>query len=190
MNLPDPLARTLADPRQAARLFWLVTAVLALLLVGGVVLPLVGLHGDLAASVAAETKRVEVWRRVIARSATIDAERAEIEAAASPLDYLQGATDALAGAALQAQLAGLVQEQGAVLVSSQTLESGRAAPGTPGFSRVAVRLGAVVTPGQLRGLLHRLEAGQPLLVVDAMTLRPAEEGRLELTLDLHGWRRA
>ena len=32
--------------------------------------------------------------------------------------------------------------------------------------------------------------GQPLLVIDAMTLRPAEDGRLELTLDLHGWRRA
>jgi len=166
----------------------MVTAALALLLAGGVLLPLAGLFADMGEELALERRRVEAYRRVAARAAALPQERAEIEAAADPADYLRGASDALAGAALQAHLAALVQAAGGTVASSQTL----ARQGTAGAAPVpvTVRLAASVGPAALRDLLHAVEAGRPRLLAERLTVRAADPAgtRLDLVVDVRGWR--
>lgn len=176
-----------APPRPGAARFWLATALL-LLLVAATVVPAVGAFRDQAAAIAAVEGRREAQSRILGRADSIAAELKALEAHGKDgSDLLSGATDAIAGAELQALVAAAVKSVGGKLVSTQSLNAEAAGPG---FKRVVARATATITSRQLRDLLHGLEAGQPRLLIIDLALRAtdARGAVLELTLDVAGFR--
>lgn len=185
MPLLDGIA---ADPKRSTTAFWLVTALLAVLLVGGVALPVAGAFGDRAEAIRAAQARLDAQARIVARADSIAAELAALEAAgADSGDLLAGGTDPLAGAELQTLLAGAVQAAGGRLVSTQVLP---AEPAAPGFRLIRVRGTAALSARQLRDLLHALEGGLPRLLVRELTVRTADAtgATMEVNLDVAGFR--
>lgn len=87
--------------------------------------------------------------------------------------YLGEATPALAAARLQERLKGVVKSSGGRLVSTQALPVRE----SEGMRRIAVRTrvdGDVVV---LRDMLHALEAGNPILFIDNLTVRAKKGSR-------------
>jgi len=116
---------------------------------------------------------------------------------------LEGSSDAIASAALQAAMKSLVEEAGAKLSSSEVLQ-----PATDGsFRRVGIR---VVFSGDLKlvtAVLRGVEISRPILSVGDFSLRMGggaanaadsddesasggEGGALSVTLDVYGFRAA
>lgn len=112
---------------------------------------------------------------------------------------LEGSSDALACAALQAALKGLVEEAGASLSSSEVLQ-----PTTEGrFRRVGVR---VAFSGDLKlvtAVLKGIQTSRPILAVGDFSLQTGsggsadpdreeaqteDDGSLSVTLDVYGFR--
>lgn len=103
--------------------------------------------------------------------------------------FIDGATAALAGAALQGRVLRAVEEAGGIVLSSQTtLPSAQAGDG-----RVALVVSGEFGQDSLQKALYDLESGSPVLVVERLTVRAqtadgAASPRLRVELDVSGRR--
>lgn len=144
-----------------------VTVLMAMAIWLGVVQPLLAWRGDLA---AAAVNRGAVLARMTGLAETLPELRRQAEAAAAApaaTALLGGATDALAGAALQTRLRELAAQSDASLASTETLPAEDAG----GFRRIAVRVSTSVAWPVLVRLLDGLAQATPRMLVDDVQLR-------------------
>lgn len=184
MRLPDRLVAS----KRSTTVFWLLTVLFAVLLTGGLGLPVVKAFADQAAAIHAAREQLDTLARVRLRADAIAGEEKTLKALGEDSgDLLSGATDPLAGAELQTRFASTVQDIGARLISTQILPADAEGPG---FRRISVRGMAAVTAAQLRDLLHALEAGRPRLLIAALAIRTADPLgiQMEVNLDVVGYR--
>ena len=183
------LAQFATDPALSRRIAVAATLITALGLVGFVILPVAGVHGDLSARIARERGRLELYRRLLDQAGAIEADRQRAAQGAPSGDgFVAGATEALATAALQARLAAIAQEQGARLLSSEGLP----AESDGDFRRLGARVSLSGGMRVLRDTLYAVESGTPALIVSHLSIRQYDaQGRgLEATIAVQGWRPA
>jgi general secretion pathway protein M len=128
--------------------------------------------------------------------ARIEEEKEQAEAVAG---YLRGPSDALAAAQLQDRLKAVVEAAGGELRSTRILPA-EAVEASPGTRRTALQVQMIVTIEGLAEILYGLEAGQPYLLIDELSVRnqrerrrrgePELEPRLDVNLRLSGFVRA
>jgi general secretion pathway protein M len=166
----------------ALRRNWLPVAVYVLVLLGLLVTGVVaclGLVDGFGRVSAAQQQRDLLQSRVGGTAAKFSV----LPPPASP--FLEGATQTLAGAALQQRVVQAVEEAGGVVLSSQVaLDSAQAAEGL-------IKLLVTCDLGQddLQKALYDLEGGSPVLFVDHLVVQAAETTqarRLRVQLDLSG----
>jgi general secretion pathway protein M len=133
-----------------------------------IVEPIATAYADTQAAIADTSEMVERYDRLAASRASLEAQLAAIEQKPDTAAYyLDGATDALAAASLQARVTALVEGSGATLLSIQTLTTTE----DRGLRRVAIRLQMTAEIAPLVRVLHGLETGIPLLFVDNLELQ-------------------
>jgi general secretion pathway protein M len=181
---------------------WLSRAAALLLLVaviGGAwiwaVEPIAAAYRQTEADLADSRDMLQRFERLGAARAALAAQLEAIEAQPTAAAYyLEGATDALAAAGLQARVTGLVESSGASLVSIQTLPSSE----EQGLRRVAIRLQMASELAPLVRILHGLETGVPVLFLDSIELQSYNvpygdqdelqvEPQLTVGFDLYGY---
>jgi general secretion pathway protein M len=179
-------------------------AVLLLLAVGLAAYQLLVLPVAAAYREAAEA--IERSQGLLQRYRTLAAQRDELarlvaqqeEMAALSEAYLGGQSDALAAAALQDQVRRAIERAGGELRSTQILPA-RAADNAAGVRRASLRLQLGVDIEGLETLLYQLEAGEPYLFIDQITIREgrvrrgradvAPDPTLDVSLEIYGyWR--
>jgi general secretion pathway protein M len=124
----------------------------------------------------AETLLQRQWALVAQRPlliARIEEEKEEAEATAG---YLRGPSDALAAAQLQDRLKAVVEAAGGELRSTRILPA-EAVEASPGTRRTALQVQMIVTIDGLAEILYGLEAGQPYLLIDELSVRNQRERR-------------
>ncbi|MEX2648639.1 MAG: type II secretion system protein GspM [Alphaproteobacteria bacterium] len=149
-------------------------------------------------SIAELSHRLGQYARLAGSRPELEAQKASL-AERPPLDgdLLGGATDDLAAADLLALVKDTMERNGGSVGSVLPLTP--VEDGT--LQRIAVRVEFTADIGALRAMLHALESGRPVLVVDRLEVR-AEAVRgldgllgehapvpLAVTLDVHGYRR-
>ena len=173
--------------------------VLALCLLGvvlmailiGIVMPLIAAWQDLDEKYGALTVRAQDDERLVARKAAIAAQLTALRAEmAEALDYLPAAEPAMAAAQAQSDLTALVERSGAVVRSTST----NAPTISDGFTAIGFQLNVTGSIDALRALLYDIEGGRPRLIIDRLTLAPAQRSAsgedaadLDMSLDLHGY---
>jgi general secretion pathway protein M len=181
---------------------WLSRAAALLLLVavlgGGwiwAVEPLAAAYRRTDADLADGRDMLQRFDRLGDARAALEAQLTAIEAQPTATAYyLEGATDALAAAALQDRVTKLVENSGASIVSIQTLPSSE----EQGLRRVAIRLQMAAELAPLVRILHGLETGVPVLFLDSIELQsynvpygdpdePQVEPQLTVGFDLYGY---
>jgi general secretion pathway protein M len=126
--------------------------------------------------------------------ARIEEEKENAEAIAG---YLRGSSDALAAAQLQDRLKAVIEAAGGELRSTRILPA-EAVEASPGTRRTALQVQMIVTIEGLAGVLYGLEAGQPYVLIDELSVRnqrerrgePETEPMLDVNLRLSGFVRA
>ena len=123
----------------------------------------------------------------------------ETERADAIAGYLQGPSDALAAAQLQDRLKAVVEAAGGDLRSTRILPA-EPVEASPGTRRAALQVQMIVTIGGLAEILYGLEAGQPYVLIDELSVRnqrerrprgePESEPSLDVNLRLSGFVRA
>ena len=175
-------------------------AALAILLVlsaavgAGLVTPVVITHRAYDDSIRQLRFQLERHNRV---AATAEHLRARLDRLAERRpgeeNFLNGETEALAGAELLNRVKSIVQRAGGTVESTQPLPAAKEGI----LSRIAVRARLIMTVPALQRILHAVESGKPALFVDAMevtagkskghdTSRPVP---LSVSIDLFGYER-
>lgn len=103
--------------------------------------------------------------------------------------YLAGANEAIAAATLQDRLKSLIAREGGKLQSTQAMPQVKV-EGQP--QRVGVRAHMVIQLSELQAVIYRLESMTPVLFVENLSIRAvtagaAEEGLLDVNLDIIGY---
>jgi hypothetical protein len=103
--------------------------------------------------------------------------------------YLTGANEAIAAATLQDRVKALIAREGGKLQSTQVMPQARVA-GHP--QRVGVRAHMIMHLAELQAVIYRLESMMPVLFIEnlsirAVTVGAAEEGLLDVNLDIVGY---
>jgi general secretion pathway protein M len=179
-------------------------AVLLLLAVGLAAYQLLVL--PVAAAYRGAAEAIERSQGLLQRYQALAAQRDELarlvaqqeEVAAGSEAYLGGQSDALAAAALQDQVRRAIERAGGELRSTQILPA-RAADNAAGVRRASLRLQLGVDIEGLETLLYQLEAGEPYLFIDQITIREgrmrrgrgdvAPDPTLDVNLEVYGyWR--
>jgi hypothetical protein len=117
-----------------------------------------------------DSEAVAAHRDAIGRFRGLSSARADYEAALVEIRRQSGSSDALirsdsatlAAADLQQRVKALVESVGGTLVSAQPGEGAEAGP----FTRVDLSVRMLITIGALQKVLHDLESGAPLVVID------------------------
>jgi hypothetical protein len=106
------------------------------------------------------------------------------------VDYLPKAEPAMAAAEVQANLGQLAERSGAVVRSTLTLPT----KAEDGFTAVGFQLSVTGSMRSIRAILYEIETGHPRLVIDRLTIAPAQEsgansrpGDVDMSVDLHGY---
>jgi general secretion pathway protein M len=125
--------------------------------------------------------------------ARLDEEKQQADTIAG---YLQGPSDALAAAQLQDRVKEVVEAAGGELRSTRILPA-EAVEDSPGTRRTALRVQMVVSIDGLAEILYGLEAGQPYVLIDELSVRnqrerrrrhePEGEPKLDVNLELSGF---
>lgn len=136
-----------------------------------VVVPLHATYQNTAASIEQSRNLLERYRLLAAQQEDlqrmVDESRQRAGASAA---YLEGETEALAGAALQQQVRSLVEAVGGELRSTQTLPLEPAADEAPA-GRIGLRLQLAIDLEGLQALLYTLETAEPFLFLEDVTIR-------------------
>lgn len=147
------------------------------LALGGVyvvaVAPILGLYRESELAVAQLSERLARYRHIAQTAPRVRATLEELTALRSASDYyLKSDRASLASAELQQAVKSVINASGAKLVSSQTARS----EGPGGLlPRVAIKVHMRGDVDSLREVLHELESGPPVLVLDEVfiTASPA-----------------
>jgi general secretion pathway protein M len=133
-----------------------------------IVVPIATGYASTESAIADTRELADRYERLASARPSLEAQLAALEDKPDTIAYyLTGATDALAAAALQARVTGLIEGSGATLLSVQTLASTEEGS----LRRVAIRLQMTAEIGSLVRLLHGLETGIPLLFVDNLEIQ-------------------
>ncbi len=176
----------------------LLASTLLLVVLGAVYLlaavPLLDLYAQREAALEDSRMLLPRLRAAAEELPALRARLAELRAAAGAQQVtLDGASDAIASAALQSRIEGLASAVGAQIASTESL------PAEPrgGYRRIGLRFVLNGPYETLVKLLARLEAANPPLVVDNLQIHgvlrrpgvrsPAESG-LDASLDVYGFR--
>jgi general secretion pathway protein M len=187
----SPLARALA------------LALLAAAVAGGyllVVAPVLNAYRELDEAIEQAELLLQRQRALAAQRplllARIEEEKEQADALAG---YLSGPSDALAAAQLQDRLKAVVEAAGGELRSTRILPA-EAVEASPGTRRAALQVQMIVTIEGLAEILYGLEAGQPYVLIDELSIRnererrrrgdPEVEPTLDVSLRLSGFVRA
>jgi general secretion pathway protein M len=166
------LIMTPGQSRLAAVLLLLVAVAL---LVAAVAVPTRWLHQRYDRFIEDYSDRLQRYRRVAALRPGIEAATAAAEKRDSRKYYLKAGSPTLAAAELQGLVTRIVDGHQGKVMSSQILpakEDGKSAG--PLKVALSVQLGAAIIPLQM--ILHSLEAAEPYLFIDQLTVR-ANQGR-------------
>lgn len=163
-----------------------------------VVSPLLATYATTAEQIEQSTTLLERYRLLATQQPELQrlVEEAEAQASASA-GYLEGETEALAGAALQDQVRTLVDSAGGELRSTQILPLEALVEGAPA-RRVGLRLQLGIDLEGLQELLYELEASEPYLFLEDITIRERRMRRrrrdqqepppmLEVGLEIYGF---
>lgn len=141
--------------------------------------PLVGAWSEAGEGVAAAGRRLAQVAALAGGAVELEAGLAARRAASAGL--FGGASDALAAAQVQDRLKAAAEEAGATLSSVQVLPAADDGP----FRRVVLKAELEAPLPALQRLLHSLESARPTLVIDSLSLRPANrDGLLAARFDL------
>jgi general secretion pathway protein M len=187
----------------------LLSRVLALVLLGAF---LTGAYVLLIAPVVelyrATDEAIESAETLLQRHRTLAAQRSDLTArldeekaqAAATAGYLEGPSDPLALAQLQALVKNVIEAAGGELRSTQILPA-QTVDISSGTRRATLRVQMVVAIDGLAAILYDLESGQPYILIDELSVRSQRTRRrlgstseaaplLEITLELSGFVRA
>ena len=136
----------------------------------GVVAPLLSWHAERAETLASRRLLAD---RMEAVAETLPELRSASAAGAAygpaPRALLEGASDAVAGAALQSQLQDMAAQAGASLTSAELLPAEAAGA----YRRVGLRLAVNGSWPTLVTLLQAIEQASPRMLVDDLQMQPA-----------------
>lgn len=131
----------------------------------GVAAPLIGWYQDRAQELAQRQTLLRHMQDLVATQPEL--EHARQAAPAAPAELLQGATDALAAAAMQNAVQAMATTSGVELASMETLPvDARGA-----YRRIGLRVSLSAPWPALIGLLRQAGQGQPPMLVDDLQLR-------------------
>ncbi len=184
---------TLPDGQRGQALAVALTVLFAALLWLAVGAPLVDLYADGQAELAQRRTLVAHMGELAASLPELrQAAQARPGSQAGQVTTLQGATDAVAGAALQERVQALASGAGISLASLETLPAEQRGP----YRRIGLRISAVSEWPGLVALLQAIEQATPAMVLDDVELRgPAIANRppntpLRATFTLYAFRAA
>lgn len=181
----------------------LALALLAALVFGAVrliALPLAEAYQQAAQSIAQSQTLLQRYQALAAERPQLE-ERvaAQREATVTSAVYLEGESDALAGAALQDQVRTIIARAGGELNSTQILPVAPAGP-DDSVRRASLKLQLTVDIEGLQQLLYELETAEPYLFVDDLIVRErrlrrlrdgaGEELMLDVSFEISGYLRA
>jgi hypothetical protein len=166
-------------------------AILLLVLLLGVVMPLVDYWRGVEAEHAQLSNKARAYERLASRKDAITTQVQVLEdELTQAVDYLPQAEPAMAAAQVQADLGQLAERLGAVVRSTLTLP----AKAEDGFTAVGFQLNVTGSMRSIRDILYEIETGHPRLVIDRLTMTPAQEsgadaqsGNVDMSVDLHGY---
>lgn len=178
----------------------------ALLLVAGLalvqllVLPVLAAYRETAASIEQSQTLLQRYRALAAQRPRLEDELAsQQKAEVASVAYLEGASDALAAAALQDQVRAIITRAGGELRSTQILPVEPASPESS-VRRASLRLQLAVDVDGLQQLLYELETSEPYLFVEDLNIRERSLRRLrdeeeeapvlDVSLEVSGYMRA
>ncbi len=133
-----------------------------------VLLPIVLLHKHYDDRIAALDDRLETYRRVAAQAPEYRKAVQSIRAKDTRRFFLRNTAPNLAGAELQELVRAAIEGNGGRITTSQNQ-----APKDEGrFRQIGVNVQFFATTPNLQKVLYALEAQQPYLIVDNLTMRP------------------
>jgi general secretion pathway protein M len=158
----------------------LALGLLAAALIGSyllVVVPLLSAYEDNAAAIERAETLLQRQQALAALQPQLverlEEERAQADAVAG---YLEGPSDALAAAQLQDRVKEVVEASGGELRSTRILPA-ESVDASPGTRRTALRVQMIVSIEGLAEILYELEAGQPYVLIDELSVRSQGERR-------------
>ena len=181
----------------------LALALLVALVFGAVrliALPVADAYQQAAQSIAQSQTLLQRYQALAAERPQLE-ERvaAQREATVTSAAYLEGESDALAGAALQDQVRTIIARAGGELNSTQILPVAPAGPDNS-VRRASLKLQLTVDIEGLQQLLYELETAEPYLFVDDLIIRErrlrrlrdgaGEELMLDVSFEISGYLRA
>ncbi|HSA81420.1 MAG TPA: type II secretion system protein GspM [Geminicoccaceae bacterium] len=181
----------------------LALALLAALLLAGyvfVVAPVLAAYRDTRQAIQEAQDLLQRYRTLAGERTQLTEELAALEErAAQAGGYLEGSTDALAAVELQDRVRRIIERAGGQLQSTQILPAS-AVDATAPVRRAALRIQLEIAISGLQSVLYELEAGQPYLFVNELTVRqrrtrrrantPEEEPALDVSFEVFGYVRA
>jgi general secretion pathway protein M len=183
MNQNATLRRFLAKPVFAASSY-LCVMILLLFVIGSSFTDLLNRRAEVAASRA-------MLEQFDGRKVTAAGRRGVDDGSPAGSPFLEGATVTIAGAALLQRVTAAVTRLGGNVLSSQIdLQGTQSAAGF-----LSIIASCEIEQGGLQQLLYDIEAGQPFLFIDQLSVQvpasaaPTGEGRLRVMLSVSGqWR--
>lgn len=163
-------------------------AILLLVLLLGIVMPLVDYWRSVEAERTQLFNKTLAYERLASRKDAITRQVQVLEdELTQAVDYLPKAEPAMAAAQVQADLGQLAERSGAVVRSTLTLP----AKAGDGFTAVGFQLNVTGSMRSIRDILYEIETGHPRLVIDRLTITPAQESAatrdVDMSVDLHGY---
>ncbi|MEA1051510.1 type II secretion system protein GspM [Lamprobacter modestohalophilus] len=155
--------------QKTCALFWLLTGILPLVILGAIFVSWSGHLGQLSERIANHRDQI---RGIQSGVAVIPALQAALQAERSRDDLnqyaFQGETWSLAAALAQGNLNALLSDADLMVASVQALpQRASEAP-----DRISIRAQAQGTTEQLADLLYRIESATPFLIVEDLSVRP------------------
>lgn len=164
------MTAALPNGRRGQMLALAITLMPLFLLWFGVVGPLLDVYGERADRL---TQRLRVAQRMAQVAADLpalkDRASAVIKAGPPPMQTLDGASDAVAAAALQNRVQDMATTAGARLTSVEILEAGAAGD----YRRIGLKLSLSAPWPVLVGLLQAIEQSSLPMVIDGLQIRAA-----------------
>ena len=187
------ILRNVPPARQRALAVGLAVAlvVVGLLVVVG---PIVFLHRHYDAAIADASDRLRRYERIAAQAPELRATLAAMQQRDGRRFFLRNTATNLAGAELQELVKAAIEGNGGRITTSQTTsprEDGR-------FREIGVNVQFFATTPNLQKILYAIEAHEPYLIVENITVRPlnafrgfrpaaGQEPELNVQLDVGGW---
>ena len=149
-------------------------AVVALVIVAGIVLPTVYRYQALEGSIADNEAALQRFAQVAARLPRLEAERAQLKEALAAQDgFLKATSDTLIAAELQTRIKSVADRAGVQLRSTQIVP----ARDENGFRRITARVEIMGNADALERVWYQMESGVPFLFIDTFDVEARQVPR-------------